>query len=72
MRGSNIKAEAGFNVAAVKRSPDSLSLGMGIDSIEIFPCCERRTRIYDMVSLEVVPRNTLARHLVRLARILVF
>ena len=71
MRGSDItKVEAGFNLAAKKSSPGSLSFGMGVDSTKISPCCERRTRICKPMSLEVTPRNALAQHLVGLIRIL--
>lgn len=43
--------DAGFSVAARKRPPRLLSFGMGVDSIKIFPCFERRTRIYCGMSL---------------------
>jgi len=73
MRGSDTtEAEVGFNVAAMKRSFGSFNFGMGVDSTEIFPCRERRMRIYDALSLEIKPRNPFAEHLVGLIGILSF
>jgi len=73
MRGSDItRAEVGFNVAATKISSNLLNFGMGLDSTEMFPCRERRMRIYDAMRLEIKSRDILVRHLVGLTEILVF
>jgi hypothetical protein len=66
------KAEVGFNVAAAKRSSGLFNFGVGVDSTEMFPCCERTMRIYDMMSLRIKQRSVLPQHLVWLTEILVF
>jgi len=72
-RGFDVtKAEVGSNVAATKRSSSSLNLGMGVDSTEIFPCRQRRMRIYEAMRLEVKSHDTLVQHLVGLTKIPVF
>jgi hypothetical protein len=73
MRGSDLtEAEVGFSVAATKRSSSSFNFGRGVDSTEIFPCRERRMRIYDAMRLKIQSRDTLFQHLVGLAKIPVF
>ena len=72
-RGSDItEAGVGFNVAAMRKSPGLFNLGMGASSIEMFPCGERTTRIYDIVSLRTEPCDILPQHLVGLVGILAF
>ena len=45
------KEEVGFNAAAMKRSSGLSSFGTGADSIDNFPCFERRMRIWSKIRL---------------------
>lgn len=53
IRGSDDGKGVGFSAATRKTSSPLVDFGMGADSIEIFPCFERRTRIYHGVSLAI-------------------
>ena len=56
MGGSRVtKGEVGFDIATMKRASGLFNFGMGTDSTEIFPGCERTMRIYSAISLRTKP-----------------